>query len=105
MAKYLVQVFYTLDGIKGLKANGGSARRDAVKEMVEGLGGKLESFYFAFGEADAYVVVDLPGNVDAAATGLAVCAGGGARTKTVVLLTPEDMDHAAQRQVGYRPPG
>jgi len=105
MAKYLLQVSYTLDGIKGVKSEGGSARREAAEGAIRSLGGSMESFYFAFGDADAYVVADVPGDVDAAALGLAVCAGGGARTKTVVLLTPEQMDEAARRQVSYRSPG
>jgi len=105
MAKYLLEVSYTLDGIRGLKAEGGSARRKAAEDAVKSLGGTVESFYFAFGGADVYLVADMPGQVDAAAVSLAVCAGGGARTKTVVLLTAEEMDQAAKRNVGYRPPG
>jgi uncharacterized protein with GYD domain len=104
MAKYLIQASYTLDGIRGVKASGGTARRAAVEEAVQSVGGTLESFYFAFGDADVYVVFDAPGNVDAAAVSLATNAGGGAQTKTIVLLSPEEMDEAAQRQVGYRPP-
>ena len=105
MAKYLIQASYTLDGIKGVKASGGSVRRKAVEEAVKGLGGTLDCFYFAFGDADVYAIADVPGNVEAAAMGLATCAGGGARTKTIVLLTAEEMDEAARRQVGYQPPG
>jgi uncharacterized protein with GYD domain len=105
MAKYLVQASYTLDGIRAVKAHGGSVRRKAVEDAVTSIGGSLESFYFAFGDDDIYAIVDLPGNVDAAAVGLATCAGGGAKTKTVVLLTPEEMDEASRREVGYRPPG
>ena len=104
MPKYLVKASYTLDGIKAIKAHGGSGRRDAVAEAVRSVGGTMEAFYFAFGESDVYVLCDLPGNVEAAAIGLATCAGGGASTQTVVLLTPEEMDQAAQRDVGYRPP-
>jgi uncharacterized protein with GYD domain len=105
MPKYLLQVSYSLDGIKGVKAKGGSARREAAEEAVKNVGGTTESFYFAFGDADVYVIADLPDDVAAAALSLAVCAGGGARAKTVVLLTPEEMDVAAKREVGYRPPG
>jgi len=105
MAKYLVVASYTAEGIKGVISKGGSARRDAVAKMVTGLGGKVESFYFGFGEGDAYVTVDLPDNVSAAAVGLAVSATGLASTKTVVLLTPEEIDRAAKVQVGYRAPG
>jgi uncharacterized protein with GYD domain len=104
MAKYLIQASYTLDGIKGVKARGGSARRDAVEQALRSVGGRMESFYFAFGEADVYVVADVPGNVEVAALSLATCAGGGAHTKTVVLLTAEEMDEAAKKQVGYEPP-
>jgi uncharacterized protein with GYD domain len=105
MAKFLVIASYTAEGIKGVISKGGSARKDAVKKMVTGLGGKMESFYFGFGEGDAYVIIDLPDNVSAAAVGLAVSATGLASTKTVVLLTPEEIDQAAKTQVAYKAPG
>ncbi|MGH9030424.1 MAG: GYD domain-containing protein [Acidimicrobiales bacterium] len=104
MAKYLIQASYTLDGIKGVKAHGGSARREAVEQALKSVGGTVESFYFAFGDSDVYVIADVPGNVDAAAMSLATSAAGGAQTKTVVLLTAEEMDEAARKQVGYTPP-
>jgi uncharacterized protein with GYD domain len=105
MAKYLVIASYTAEGIKGIIGKGGSARRDAVESMAKGLGGKVEAFYFGFGEGDAYVIVELPDNVAAAAVGLAVTATGLASTKTVVLLTPEEIDQAAKTSVGYKAPG
>jgi uncharacterized protein with GYD domain len=72
---------------------------------IEEQGGKVEAFYFAFGDSDAYVVVDMPDNVSAAAVGLIVSAAGGVTTRTVVLLTAEEMDAAAKRKTLYRPPG
>jgi uncharacterized protein with GYD domain len=105
MAKYLITASYTAEGIKGLISKGGTARRDAVAKTVADLGGQVESFYFAFGDDDAYVTVELPENVSAAAIGMAVGASGMVRTKTVVLLTPEEIDRAAQTQLAYRPPG
>jgi uncharacterized protein with GYD domain len=105
MAKYLVVASYTADGIKGIMSKGGSARREAVAKMASGLGGKVESFYFGFGEGDAYVTVELPDNISAAAVGLAVSATGLASTKTIVLLSPEEIDEAAKIQVGYKAPG
>jgi uncharacterized protein with GYD domain len=105
MAKYLVVASYTADGIKGVISKGGTARRDAVAKMVGDLGGKVESFYFGFGEGDAYVLIDLPDNVSAAAVGLAVSATGLATTKTTVLLTPEEIDRAVKTQVTYKAPG
>lgn len=105
MAKYLIVASYTAEGIKGVLSKGGTARRDAVAKTVADLGGQVESFYFAFGEEDAYVTVELPDNVSAAAIGLAVGASGMVRTKTVVLLTPEEIDKAAKTQLAYRAPG
>ena len=105
MSKYLLEVNYTLDGIRGLKAEGGSARVAAATELIEGLGGKVESFYFAFGSTDVYVIADFSDHVSAAAAALAVSAGGGATARTVVLLTAAEIDGAAAKQTTYRPPG
>ena len=105
MAKYLFEARYTTEGAKGVAREGGSGRRAAIVKMVEGLGGKVETFYFAFGDVDAYVIFDLPDNVTAAAVALAVNQGGGATVKTVVLISPEDMDMAGKKAVDYRPPG
>ncbi len=73
--------------------------------MTEGLGGKLETFYYAVGDVDAYVIVDMPDNITAAAAALAVSQSGGATVKTVVLIPPEDVDKAGKKAVEYRPPG
>jgi uncharacterized protein with GYD domain len=105
MAKYLIEASYTLEGVKGVQKAGGSSRRDAVAKVAESVGGSLESFYFAFGNHDVYTVVDLPDNESAAAVALAVNAAGGAKARTVVLLTPEEVDSAANRSVDYTPPG
>ena len=105
MTKYLVLAAYSSDGIKGVMKTGGTARSNAVKAAVESAGGTMESFYFGFGEGDAYVVLDLPDNVSAAALGLAVSATGMASTKTTVLLTPEEIDRATKTKVTYKAPG
>ena len=105
MPKFLIEASYTQDGVKGLQTEGGSSRRDAVAQVADSVGGRLESFYFAFGDHDAYVIVDLPDNESAAAVALTVNAAGGATTKTTVLLTPDEVDAAAKRSVNYRPPG
>jgi uncharacterized protein with GYD domain len=103
--KYLIEGSYSAQGAEGVRSKGGSARRDAVAEMVSGLGGQVESFYFAFGASDVYVTVDAPDNEAAAAVALAVNATDAIAIKTVVLLTPEEVDAAAERSVAYRPPG
>jgi uncharacterized protein with GYD domain len=105
MPKYLLEVNYTLDGVRGLVAKGGSARKAAAAAAAKSVGGKLDSFYFAFGGTDAFTVADLPDNEAAAALALAVTAGGGVSVRTVVLLTPEEIDAATRKTVKYTPPG
>jgi uncharacterized protein with GYD domain len=105
MARYLWQASYTSEGVKGVQSAGGSSRRDAIQQLVDGLGGKLECFYFAFGDDDVYVVAELPDNPTAAAVAMMVNASGAVRLKTTVLLTPEEVDAAGQKSVDYQPPG
>ena len=105
MPRYMIIASYTAQGEQGLLAKGGSARRDSVTEMVTSLGGSVETFDFAFGEDDVFVVVDLPDNVTAAAIGLAVGASGLVALRTIVLLTPEEIDAAAQKHADYHGPG
>jgi uncharacterized protein with GYD domain len=105
MAKYLLQANYVGEGSKGLLKEGASSRRAAVEKIVESMGGKLEAFYYAFGETDLYVIVDMPGNVDVAAFALTVAASGAVTLKTTVLMTPEEIDKAVKKAPSYRPPG
>jgi uncharacterized protein with GYD domain len=105
MPKYLVIASYTSEGIKGVIKTGGTARSAAVQEAVQGLGGTLESFHFAFGEDDAFVILDIPDNISAAAIAMTVSATGLVAARVVVLLTPSEVDEAAKRQVAYTPPG
>jgi uncharacterized protein with GYD domain len=102
--EFLFEASYTFEGVRGVQREGGSSRRDAVAKAVESVGGRLESFYFAFGDRDAYVIADLPDNESATAVSLTVNASGAATVRTVVLLTPEEVDAARKRSVGYRPP-
>jgi uncharacterized protein with GYD domain len=105
MAKFLVKASYTTEGAKGFLKDGGTGRRAAVQKAIEGLGGTIESFYFSFGDADVYVVVDLPDNTSAAALSLAVNSQGAVELQTIPLLTAEEMDEATKKSVEYRPPG
>jgi peptidoglycan/xylan/chitin deacetylase (PgdA/CDA1 family)/uncharacterized protein with GYD domain len=105
MPKYLVQAHYTAEGARGILKGGASARRKAVEELLASVGGKLEEFYFAFGEDDAIIIVDLPGNEAALAVGMAVSASGAVRTRTTVLLAIDEVDRAVKRELHYRPPG
>lgn len=105
MAKYLVQANYINDGVKGLLKDGGTARRAVVDKLLASMGGKVEAFYYAFGEADLVLIVDLPDNVSMAASALTVAASGSIALKTTVLLTPEEIDAAAKKSPLYSAPG
>lgn len=107
MAKYMLVASYAPEGAKGLLKEGGSVRRRAAEKAVASVGGSVESFYFAFGSDDAYVIVDFPDHASAAAAALTVGASGFINLKTVVLITPEEIDQAAEKSksVDYTPPG
>ncbi len=105
MPRYLWRVSYTVEGTKGVLKDGAAKRRKVVKDLVEGVGGKLELFDYALGETDAFVVAELPDNATAAGVSMVVSAGGGAAIKTTVLLSPEEMDRAVTRGITYTPPG
>jgi uncharacterized protein with GYD domain len=106
MAKFLLKVCYSAEGVKGVMKEGASTRVAFIDQLVQGIGGKVESFYFAFGGVDVYVIVDLPDNATAIA--LATTVGSSSAISsydTVVLLTPAEVDAAAKITVAYRPPG
>lgn len=105
MAKFLVKASYTPEGVKGLLHSGGTARKQAVEKTINEMGGKLEAFYFAFGEADAYVVLSLPDNITAAALALNINASMQVSVTSTLLLDPEDVDAAVKKSVNYRAPG
>lgn len=105
MAKYLVKGSYSAAGAKGLIKEGGSSRKAAVDKMVKALGGSVECFYYAFGETDVYVIVDVPDAVSATAVSLAVNSTGSVALTSLPLMTVEEMDAACAKTVDYRPPG
>ena len=105
MAKFLIQGTYTSEGAKGLIKEGGTGRKAAVAKALEGLGGKLDSFYFTFGAADVIVVCDMPDTITGLALSLAVNASGAVRISTTPILTVEEVDAACKKAVTYRPAG
>jgi uncharacterized protein with GYD domain len=105
MPKYLIQANYVGEGIKGLLKEGGSSRRDTVAKLFESMGGKLEAFYYAFGDTDAFIIADLPDNATASALVLTVTSTGAVTCRTTVLMTPEEVDAATKKTPSYRPPG
>lgn len=105
MAKFLVEANYTASGAKGLLKEGGTGRQAVVQDVCGQLGGKVEALYFAFGDHDLYSILEFPDNVSMAAVELAVKASGAVDTRTIVLLTPEEVDEATRKPVEFRAPG
>ena len=105
MSKYLLQASYTQAGLAGLRKEGGTSRRAALAETIEGAGGSLESLYYAFGKSDLFITADLPDDAAVTAVSLAIGAAGALDVSVTVLVTPETVDEAISRNVPYRPPG
>jgi uncharacterized protein with GYD domain len=105
MPRFLIIGQYAPEGARGLMSAGGSARKTAVEKAVSGLGGRVETFDFAFGEDDIYTIVDMPDSDSVAALALTVGGSGAVKVRTVVLMTPEQLDRAAGLRPEYAPPG
>jgi uncharacterized protein with GYD domain len=107
MAYYLLQGAYTSESWKSLVSNP-TDRVEAVRPIIEKLGGKVEGAWFTFGDYDVVLVMQMPDNVSAAAFSLAVAASGAFKThKTTPLMTIADGVEAMKKAAGagYRPPG
>ena len=105
MGKYLIQANYTQAGLNGLLKEGGSQRRAALAATIEGVGGTMESFYYAFGKSDLYITADLPDDATASAISLSIGAAGALDVAVTVLISPETVDEAIAKSVPYRAPG
>jgi uncharacterized protein with GYD domain len=106
MPKYMIHSRYTAEGAKGLLKEGGTGRRKVAEDVVKQLGGKVEAFYYAFGDDDVFILIDVPDNASAAAASLVASSTGAIHAKITVLMTPEELDAVAAKTVtAYRPPG
>ena len=107
MPKFLFEVTYTDEGLLGLAADGAARRQRDAKAAFKSLGGKVESMYFCFGDADVIVIADLPDNVSAAAVSMMTSSTGLTVGKTTPLLTIDEIDGAIEKMgaAKYRPPG
>jgi uncharacterized protein with GYD domain len=109
MPKYLIKASYVGEGVAGLLKEGGSERRKASEQTIEAVGGSIEAMYYAFGETDLFLIVDLPDNISAVTCSLLANASGRIKSTCTPLLTPEEVDQAAARgremTTAYRAPG
>jgi uncharacterized protein with GYD domain len=105
MPKYLITANYTAEGMAGVRAAGAKSRIDAVSTMLEAMGGRLESFHFAFGETDVFAIAEAPDDEAVAAVAIAINSSGAVSINTTKLLTVDQVDDALRRTVDYQPPG
>jgi uncharacterized protein with GYD domain len=105
MPKYLITGSYTAEGARGVLKEGGTGRREATEKLVASLGGNVEAYYCAFGSEDFSLIAEMPGNAAAAAGAHSAAASGAVGTRTIVLMTPEEVDAATKLSPSYRPPG
>ena len=106
MGYYLIQLAYTAEAAKAMVKNPQN-REATARAAMESLGGKAHSFFFAFGEYDAIIIAELPGNAAAAAGALATTSGGAiSKFHTTPLLTGAEAVEAMKlaQKVVYAPP-
>lgn len=105
MPKYLLHVNYVGEGFKGLLKEGGTKRRAAADQLVASTGGSIETMYYALGETDCFVIIDMPDQASVVAASLALNASGAVTSRVTPLMTVEDMDEAGRKSPTYHPPG
>jgi uncharacterized protein with GYD domain len=106
MPYYMVQAAYSTEAWSGLVKNPQN-RLEAVRPVVEKLGGKIEGGWLAFGEYDVVLICEMPNNISATAFSMAASAGGAVKAvKTTPLMTIDEGMEAMRKAsgVGYRPP-
>ena len=97
---------YTSDGVKGLLKEGGTARRDETTRIVESLGGKLEAYYWCYGQDDFVSIMDFPDHTTVTGLALNIAASGTFSGNLTPLITVEEMDEMVKVKLGkYRLPG
>ena len=107
MPHYLLQASYTAQGVSGLVSSP-EDRSAAIRSLIESVGGRMESYYYAFGDSDVVAIFELPDNVTMAALSMAAGASGAiSNLKTTVLIPISEGVEAARKAAGinYRPPG
>ncbi len=105
MTKVLGHGGYTAEGWKGLEKETARHRRDFISKFLESVCGKLESFYFTFGEHDFVFIAEFPDAGTAAAVAIAVQESGMIKSHQTLLLTAEELDVALKKHVDFRAPG
>jgi uncharacterized protein with GYD domain len=106
MPLFLTQVSYTDQAWQSLVSNPQN-RAEALRPVLEKLGGRIVNTWFAFGDYDIVLISELPNNVSAAALAIAVSAGGACKAvKTTPLIDVAEGLEALKLAAssGYRAP-
>lgn len=106
MALYLWQGAYTAEAWSTL-VHKPQNRIEAVRPVIENLGGRIRGAYFSFGKYDVVLILEMPDNITQAALSIAIAAGGAVKaSETTVLMTTDDGLAALKKasESGYRPP-
>ena len=106
MSKFMYSGSYTKKGVKGLLEEGGTARRDETKRMVESLGGKVEAYYWCYGKEDFVAIMDFPDHTTVTGMALNSAASGTFTGNLTPLISVEEMDEMVKVKLSdYRLPG
>ena len=106
MAKYLIRGSFTREGLRDMLGKAkGTGLRAAVTRFAETAGGKVDAYYFAFGNDDIVAIGDLPDNVSAAAVSIAGNTAGFVQLNVTPLITPEELDKAVEKSATLAVPG
>src|SRR5207237_707464 len=97
MRQYLLRASYMPDALAALMENPHS-REQAVKTVVQELGGILEGWWLAFGEDDVVVIVRMPDETSMAALSMIVSSTGMVRRLATTPLLTTDESVAAMRK-------
>jgi uncharacterized protein with GYD domain len=102
--RYLVRAVLTAEGLKNLQKQPPTALKAGVAKFVESVGGKLEFWFFDYGAATAYSVIEYPDEIAAATAQLSTNSAGFARVTIRPLLSAEEMDKAVAKVPPVRVP-
>ena len=101
MAKYLIKISYNAESTEGLSKEHISDCRKIVEELISRMGGKLESFYYAFGDHGVFCVSDIPDDLTATGLAASLNESGLVSCSTTLLISAEDIDKGKNKKVHH----
>ncbi len=107
MPHYMFQGRYSTQAIKAM-VDSPQDREAAARTLIEAAGGKLQAFYFCFGQEDVVAIMEFPDDKSMAACAMVLGASGalagGATTKLLTASEAQSAMSAGKALVGsYKP--